>query len=483
MNLPTSGAEPSRRTDEVILAEWRSTPIDAVADVKAVERDLTFDNPAVIKARQMGLPVAPETTVRFEHFAYDGDRLLTPRHYVPRTTRPLPVHRQIVPLLAPGRFAATSTPRNATQREAVDWLGRPEDGRLMLNAGKGKTFCALAAAAKVGLHPILVVVHEQATMGQWVDRITEHTDIRRDQVGTIQGSTYDVADGAYDTKPIIVAMMHTLALGEDRDPRRWLDLKLRMLGGLVIFDELDVFPAEKMARVLSMFDAVRWGLTATKRPDGLQPILEAHVGRRELYRSEYELNPKLVLCRIPVPQYTTRYNSLTNLLTNLEVSCRPYLRGLRALCEKAQAKGRKTALLMQRTEGIEQMAAELREGGHDADVIHGGVKKAKRLEVLRTRQMIVANRKIMGRALDAPALDSIIMTPTSNPSLIEQCAGRCLRVKEGKQDPVVVLVVPYHPSGGVALNMIRGMGFSSLKALRALGFSDSTEVTLNIDQS
>lgn len=457
------------------VGAWRSVPLAAMADPAAVRRDLCFANPAVAKAREMGLPVAEGTAAHFRHWIDDGDRIIVPRHYVPRTGGVMRERRTTPPRIGTAAFRTTAVPRNPLQRECLDWLARPLDGRLMLNAGGGKTVVALMAAARAGISPVLIVVHEQGTLEQWLDRIAEHTDMARTDIGVIQG-------GRAELRPVMVAMMQTLALGEDRDARRWDALKAHMRGGLVIFDELDVYPAEKMSLALSMFDSVRWGLTATHRHDGLQPILNLHVGARELYRSEYELRPTVVLCRIPVPGYCTRYTSLTNLLTNLETSCRPYLAGLRQLAEQAQAKGRKTALLMQRTEGIEAMARELAAAGHDAGVIHGGTPKGERLEVLRMRRMIVANRRIMGRALDSPALDSVIMTPSSNPALVEQCAGRVLRTHDGKKDPVVVLVTPWHPSGeGVAMNMLRGAGRKSVRTLQSLGFTDVRDVTLSVD--
>lgn len=438
---------------------------------QAVKSKLTFPNPAYGEAVKNDRPTAGIPPFLRQWEPGRPGELVLPRHCLP--TFKVPVHLQW-PVYPTRRspFQGTGEFRNDTQREAVAWLTRDRhDKRLMLNAGAGKTVVALIAAGRMNLAPILVVVHERATMEQWIDRISEHTNYPREEIGVVQG-------GKIELRPVMVAMMQTLALGEDRG-KDFDDLRAHMHGGLQILDELDVYPAAKMQRCLSMFDCVRWGLTATyRREQELQQILELHVGlgtKWEFYRREYELSPIVVSCRVQVPPYVGSYHSLPKLLTNLEENCRPYREVILGLVREAVGKKRKVLLLLQRVEAIEGITLLLKQEGIDADCIHGGRGQRERLKTLRERQVVVATRSIAGRALDAPDIDTIITGPTSNPALIEQIAGRSLRVHDDKLRPVVVILWP--GASGVASNQLAGMATKSVRVLRRIGFNDVRSVS------
>lgn len=470
---PTSPAvEPQR------IGAWRSVPITAIADVGAVKQDLTFINPAIEKAAKMGMDVPPGTTRQFVHWRQEGDRLLVPRHYIPRMRRPAPETWTFTPNTDNTRpFEILIEPRDG-QQEMIDWLARPEDGRFMISMGKGKTSMALMALNDLNVFPALVVVHTEGLLEQWRQRFVEQTTLTPFDIGLVKGAKAD-----FHGKPVVLAMMQTLSLGEDRTPEKFDDLKAYMRGGVVIYDELDVYPAEKMSKCLHMFESIRWGLTATYRHDGLQPVLAAHIGGRELYHNKYELKPTVVLCKIPVPGWMCRYSNMQSLLTKLENSDNAYRRGLRDLVLKAQAKGRKTALLMQRVEGIETMAAELVKLGVDAAPIHGKTKRKDRVERFSDRRVIVGNRSIVGRGADSPELDSIITGPAGDPAAAIQIVGRALRQHGDKLDPVVVITIPWHPSGGQALGVFHGVARKMINNLRRLGFAQGDhfrEVTLKV---
>ena len=443
-----------KTNDTIEVGAWKRLPTSSV-NLHKIKRDLTLPNPAYAKATEMG--VQPKCSAFFELYEERGGHILVPRHY-----EDTGMERLTFNISDDAPFTATSTPRNKLQVEAIKWLGKKLDGRLMLRAGAGKTVVSLMSAAEARLSPVLVIVHETTTLEQWVSRITEHTSLTREEIGVVQGSRAD-----FQGKSIAVAMMHTLALRDG-----WDELKDWIRGGVVIYDEMDVFPAERMRRCLSMFESVRWGLSATYRNDGLQKILELHLGSREFYRAGYELNPVVVSCRIKVPDYFAKYSNLSRMLTEMEVRCEPYRGALKDLVRDSMAKDRKTLLLMQRVEAIESLGQWAEEEGYCSGVIHGGIKQAQRMEVLNERKLIIANRKVAARALDQRDISTVILTPTSDPGLAEQIAGRSLRIAEGKKRPIVVIVWPYHDRPGQGLSMMRNMARKTELALRACGFNE-----------
>lgn len=456
---------PLMDTDDgmMIVGAWRSVPIAALKDPARTAADLSIPNPAYVAALAADKPtegMKPELLL----WRRDGDRMLVPRHCAPTLRRPLPERPAFVPNVGAAPFRALTEPRDAIQQEALEWLARPLDGRLMLNTGAGKTEVALMAAAKVAISPMLVVVHEQATLEQWRRRIADRTSLSLDDVGVIQGGVHD-----FHGRTVAVAMMHTLAL---RDTS-WDALRAWIRGGVVVYDELDVYPAERMMRCLHLFDAVRWGLTATHRGEpALQRALELHIGPREFYRRDFKTDPKVISLQVGVEGYACRYSNVGSLLTNIEGSNRRWRDAMIDLCVRSTAKGRRTMLLMQRTEPIEDMALALRKTGLDARAVHGGITGPERLRRLSEAQVVVANRKIAGRAIDVPDMATVIFEPTSNKALAEQIVGRILRTAPGKARPVAVVVWPWNEGGGVALSMMRNMSVSTLAALRRVGLDD-----------
>ena len=130
-------------------------------------------------------------------------------------------------------------------------------------------------------------------------------------------------------------------------------------------------------------------------------------------------------------------------------------------------------LLLERVEAVESFGTWGREQGYEVGVIHGKIPKRARLDEL-AKQFVVANRRIAGRALDAPDLSTVIVaSPTSNPALSEQIAGRCLRTSEGKKRPVVIICYPnVQGKRGQALSILAKVNSKHIRSLRSCGFNE-----------
>lgn len=87
-------------------------------------------------------------------------------------------------------------PRDSIQEEAIKFMlsmdkyrGNSNDTMLSvnLNTGKGKTYCAIAVAAYIGLRSI-VITDNVGWLEQWEKFFLEYTDIKKDEIFLISGA-------------------------------------------------------------------------------------------------------------------------------------------------------------------------------------------------------------------------------------------------------------------------------------------------------
>lgn len=134
---------------------------------------------------------------------YDKERriLMLPRGidigYLERMFQSEPVvNASMDPVADVGPIMLKYKPRDETQKEAIrfmlsmDQYKRNETSTMMsinLNTGKGKTYCAVAVAAYLGLRSI-VITDSIGWLEQWKNFFTEYTDITKDEIYLISGA-------------------------------------------------------------------------------------------------------------------------------------------------------------------------------------------------------------------------------------------------------------------------------------------------------
>lgn len=134
---------------------------------------------------------------------YDKERriLMLPRGidigYLERMFQCEPVvDSSIDPIGDVGPIMLKYKPRDDTQKEAIkfmlsmDQYKRNETSTMMsinLNTGKGKTYCAIATAAYLGLRSI-VITDSIGWLDQWKNFFMEYTDITKDEIYLISGA-------------------------------------------------------------------------------------------------------------------------------------------------------------------------------------------------------------------------------------------------------------------------------------------------------
>ena len=152
--------------------------------------------------------------------------IITPREYLSDVSeRDLPfriVDRQ--PDFKKVKFTDLMVLRDRSQRMAWQAFSQAKCGVLNLACGKGKTALGCKKIAQSG-KPALVVVNQGSLMDQWEQEIEKF--LGKVDVGRVQQSTFDWE------KPIVIAMIHTLALRAADWP-----LEFRKYYGTIIFDEI-----------------------------------------------------------------------------------------------------------------------------------------------------------------------------------------------------------------------------------------------------
>lgn len=138
--------------------------------------------------------------------------------------------------------------------------------------GWGKTIGSLIFAARRGVST-LVVVDQENLKTQWVDALKKHFGMTDANIGIIQGKTCK-----YEGCPVTIAMVQTLT------SRKLPDAAYAHFG-LVLVDECHIIGAPTFSSILMDFSAtLRIGVSATpKRRDGLQKMLDWHLGRVRVY--------------------------------------------------------------------------------------------------------------------------------------------------------------------------------------------------------
>jgi len=125
----------------------------------------------------------------------------------------------------------------------------------------------------------LIVVPRANLVDQWVQRLLEHTGLKRRHIGVAAGGK-----ATWEGRTVVVGLVHTLGLdsagGYNRFGKEFCEYF-----GTVVFDEVDLsVPPATFAPVVTMFPArYRIGASATfKRKDGLDVVFTSHIGESHI---------------------------------------------------------------------------------------------------------------------------------------------------------------------------------------------------------
>jgi superfamily II DNA or RNA helicase len=357
-----------------------------------------------------------------DHVVYDDERVLPERHDFDF----------IVPLDSNG-FSG--------QKDAVKAMFEQEQGIIVAQPSFGKTNVVLAFASACGTR-VLVLVHTEDILQQWLDRCEEVCP--EADVGVIRGTEETIGD-------ITISTVQTF-----RKRVQLQGSKLSAKFGAVILDEAHHAPASTFDEILNELPAkYRFGVTATdKRADQRHPYMTTVLGP-VIYRHKFVSRVPVSVVPVKSGFYYGYRGSFDwrNLLDKLTADEQRNQRIAKVAFDEL-VKGNSTLILSREIAHLEAIHKELEVycmvGGEDIDqaVILAArlVNKKQRHEMLdkfRAGEIkVVLATQLADEALDVPILSRVVLAyPGKHDGRIIQQIGRALREHEGKREAVIYDVV------------------------------------------
>lgn len=437
-------------------AQWVARP--------QLERELSISNGAYWTAVQSGAPTEG-IPAKLRLWREDGPDLLVPRHYTPRYigeglrryvrqgSRPFSLERPHPRSDAGLKHVITL--RDSVQEEASQALhATTMDKILALACGKGKTVVALHAALEGQRLPLLVVVHTNALMDQWRERINEFWPGA--SVGRIQQD-----ECTWKGYPVAIAMLHTLV-------RRKFSPQFYAYWKLAVFDEVHRLGAGHFSSVCSMFPCERWGLSATlRREDGMDKVIQLHLGQVAFQDLTQPLKPRVYFVstgiRVNERKYMFRRGriNLSRLMSDL-ADRDDRNRLILEWVHKAASAGRTILVLGERLSQLHYLYENTECASKSLHV--GSMKPEERRDALK-HQVVFATQHLAKEGLDRPAFDTLfILFPFGGQGRAQQSVGRILRVHGGKKSPRVFV---FEDSIGI----LQALAHKLRRHLKAMDFS------------
>lgn len=332
-------------------------------------------------------------------------------------------------VLAPVTFPSFKGILRPAQQEIYDKL----EGSCMLNApvSWGKTFAALAMAAKLG-QKTLIVTHTTMLRDQWIAEIDKVFGIEAGVIGS----------GKWNTDSIIV-------VGNVQSLTRKMD-QLADMFGTVILDEMHHVSASTFSTIVDKCKArYKIGLSGTLiRKDGKHIFFNDYFGF-DIFRPEKEncMTPRVVVVESNIHLKSAAH--WADRVTDLEVYNEDYRRMIIDLAINAANKGYKVLVVASRVEFLRWAT----DNTPRSDSITGGIKSIEErtaiLNKISTNEIdiLYGTMSIFSEGISQNDLSCIILaTPINNESLLTQLIGRIVREVEGKKQPLVIDIALKGPS-------------------------------------
>jgi superfamily II DNA or RNA helicase len=313
-------------------------------------------------------------------------------------------------------------------------------GILCLPCGYGKTFTAIAIAAKLGKR-FIVVVHKEFLVDQWSRELQSLMPGIR--IGRIQGEKCDIGS-QFD---VAIAMIQTIC-------SRTYPAGMFASFGLAIFDEAHHLGAEHFSQTLQRIQCkAMLGLTATPtRNDGLTKVFEWFLGAI-CFRIEQRDRDDSV--RVEALRFVSDDPAYADAPTNWkgELIRARMLNQIAEFRPRTEAildwvhghliahPARKLLVLSDRREHLVMFEDGFKKRGHKSIGYYVGGMKQPDLDKSAECQILLGTYAMASEGFNVPTLNTILLaTPKSN---VEQSVGRVLRQRpeERAVAPLILDVV------------------------------------------
>ena len=288
----------------------------------------------------------------------------------------------------------------------------------------GKTFTALAVAAKLG-QKTLVVTHTVSLRTQWEKEIRKVFGI---EPGIIGSGKYDISP------PIVVGNIQTLYK---------LRGKIEKEFGTIIIDECHHIPANTFSKLVdASYARYKIGLSGTvQRKDGKHVIMPDYFGHTKFTPpKENYMEPTIEVIQTKIRFMDGAKIPWANRVNDL-VRQEEYGKLICFLAAAYRKQGHKVLLLSDRVYFLKRVKETL---GEHCELITGEVPLAEREKKIERVQsgkvdILLGTQSIFSEGISVNPLSCLILaTPVSNTPLLTQLVGRVIREYPGKIDPVVV---------------------------------------------
>jgi superfamily II DNA or RNA helicase len=313
--------------------------------------------------------------------------------------------------------------------------------------GSGKTVMGLRMLSLLGVTS-LVIVPKSDLVKQWKDRILKFTNVKENEIGTIEGGS-----GEYKDKKIVIGLVHSIII------KRIATKEFCSYFGAVLFDECDSsLPPKTFSSASGMFPAkYRIGMTASAtRADGLHVIFEENLAQFRIKCTNTKtLEPTVILHMFKgssgeIPSYLKDLQRRGVLISNL--ASNPVRNNLIAnYATRSYNSGRATLIISDRKDQLKKVESILtkvfkipkEDIGYFVRSLDGkNLKEAEKKHSADKCQIILATYGMLSRGTDIPRLSCLILGTLR--SDMKQVLGRIERFLEGKLSPVVIDIIDLH---------------------------------------
>lgn len=315
------------------------------------------------------------------------------------------------------------------QSQAVEDMLANEQGLVIRPPGTGKTQIALAFAA-VCKTRVLVLVHTEDILNQWVEYIASAIPELEGKVGVIRGSECRI-------EQITVATVQTLYRSYlDKGYRWWTQW------GALIADEAHHVSAPTWEAVINACPAYfRFGFTASPtRADGKHPTMRFIVGPI-IHRQKFSSPVKLEVVPIRT-EFRAIYRGPFDWGRLLGLLIRDEGRNqqiAQTVIDEIED-GNSVLVLSRRIEHLENLYELI--GNGSVEILTGELPKAKRKKLLhdfRSGEIrCLLSTQLADEALDVQRLNRVVLTfPGKAEGRLIQQVGRAIRMHVEKKDAVI----------------------------------------------
>lgn len=332
------------------------------------------------------------------------------------------------------------TPRNETQRSAINHILTNNSAILELEPGTGKTVISIYMISE-RKRKSMILVHKEGLADQWKERFLEFTNLKENDIARIFSSTFK----SDFEKPITIITAQTFISLLKRQRKDFLVALNNANIGIFVADEVHTSVGAPTFSQCSIHIPAKYtyGLSATPyRFDGNGDIIEYHLGKIFVNEdAEGTMDVKVTVFlldyQIDTPQrhkyiyWGGKFQRARYL--NLMKKSKPFIFASRELLKRLKDE-RDIMFMAERIKLLDDLYNWL---NHDSKSKFYG---SGTLKAVNSKITFATPGK--GRdGIDAPHKDCLIMTsPISN---IKQLSGRIVREHKGKKTPIIVDMVDY----------------------------------------